>query len=149
MPLLLLAEAVSNQAPSLAVMAGGVLVGVATHLLADWLRGGAAAREKLEAKAEEVIATKFDNLAEGLRTQIDGQGQRLDDLEGRIDELGAARHEHEMRIANELNAIRVAIAEKAASKQDVHALGQEVRDLTLKVTQLLATSRLTDNRRDD
>lgn len=122
----------------------GVLVGVVVQAFAAWLRGSAATREKLEEKAEQVIAEKFDGLAAGITGRLDSHGERLDDVEERLKELGEERHQHEIKVANELNAVRVAIAQ-LPTKHDHATLAEKLDALNNRVTELAASRRPNNN----
>lgn len=132
----LLAEA-SNAATVLAYV-GTFVVGVAVAVIGNAMRSAGDTKARLEAKAGEVIAEKFDGLASGISARLDNHADRIEQVEERIQEIAQERHEHELKMANQLAALQVAIA-KLPTREDVQALAAKVDALGTRVTQLAAS----------
>lgn len=111
-------------------------VGAAVAWFGQSLRSSAQVQERLDEKAEAVVQEKFNALSNGLRAKIDGHDERIRRIEVAVDGLIEDRHQQELKVLNQLSAIRLLIAERGATKEQVDELTRRVGELTNQVTRM-------------
>lgn len=113
---------------------GTAAIGFGVAWFGQSLRGSAAVRERMERQAEQLVTEKFDTLSSGVRARLDGHDDRLVRIEQAIERFVDDRHNEKVAILNQLAAIRLLIAERAASKEQVEHLQQQITQLAALTT---------------
>lgn len=119
--------------------------GVVLEYVRNHIKGNNEVRNKLDAKADQLVTNKFEGLSGDFRRQLDGHGDRIKRVEGRLETLAEERHNDRLSIANEINALRTHIATTTASKSDVASLAVDINKLAIGIA---ALSAITENRRE-